>query len=238
MRALLQWPAEYDSPGFHRALGLEGLSTFLLVWYTLSSAVFSQDGGLTVARELESAVVAGCTVACLCYIFSTSHFNPAVSISFAIIGRITPARAAAYVVAQCTGSTLAAFAVRVLSPTLFAKIGGGVNKIQPLATSTEALGGEFAMVFVLLFAALATSETLTPCAPLTIGSVAALGCFVLIPVDACSMNPARSFGVAAAAGTWDDQMVFWAGPCLGGAASSLLYDRLFSARHNSAGKAA
>lgn len=51
----------------------------------------------------------------------------------------------------------------------------------------------------------------------------------LIPIDGCSINPARSFGAALAMGNFNDQWIFWFGPLLGGAGSALIYANLFSA---------
>lgn len=224
------------SAGLPRVLAAEFVSTAMLVYYTLATAVFSGDGGLTTVRQLQASVVAGCTVATLCFIFAENFFNPAVTIAFAAVGRLAPARAAAYVVAQCAGAVLGAGAVRLMSPEQFRRIGGGVNVIQPGATATEALGVEFALVFVLVLAASAAGDGARPAAhahaaaiaPLIIGTVAAVGGFVAIPVDACSMNPARSFGVALVAGQWDDQIIFWAGPILGGVAAALVYENVLS----------
>ena len=52
---------------------------------------------------------------------------------------------------------------------------------------------------------------------------------ILIPIDGCSINPARSFGAALAMGNFNDQWIFWFGPLLGGAGSALVYANLFSA---------
>jgi hypothetical protein len=43
----------------------------------------------------------------------------------------------------------------------------------------------------------------------------------------CSINPARTFGVAAISGNWNDHWVFWFGPYLGATAAALCYTYLF-----------
>ena len=49
----------------------------------------------------------------------------------------------------------------------------------------------------------------------------------LIPIDGCSINPARSLGSAVAINEWEDHWLFWVGPLLGGALAAVLYDQFF-----------
>ncbi|CAN0316406.1 unnamed protein product, partial [Hapterophycus canaliculatus] len=49
---------------------------------------------------------------------------------------------------------------------------------------------------------------------------------VLIPIDGCSINPARSFATAVTNGEWDDQWVFWAGPMLGGVLGTVVWEAI------------
>ncbi len=45
-----------------------------------------------------------------------------------------------------------------------------------------------------------------------------------VPVDGCSVNPARSFGPAVVAKVWDHYWIFWAGPYIGALAAAFLYE--------------
>jgi hypothetical protein len=49
----------------------------------------------------------------------------------------------------------------------------------------------------------------------------------LIPIDGCSINPARSLGSAVAINIWEDHWLFWLGPLLGGPLAAFLYDMFF-----------
>ena len=42
-----------------------------------------------------------------------------------------------------------------------------------------------------------------------------------------SINPARSFGASAVAGTWTDHWVFWIGPLTGAVIAAVIYDFYF-----------
>ncbi len=52
---------------------------------------------------------------------------------------------------------------------------------------------------------------------------------VLIPIDGCSINPARSFAAALASGNFRDIWIFAFGPLIGGSGAGLAYANLFSA---------
>ena len=45
------------------------------------------------------------------------------------------------------------------------------------------------------------------------------------PLTGAAMNPARTFGPGLAAGYWDNHIVYWIGPLLGGGLAGLLYGR-------------
>eukprot|EP00611_Tribonema_gayanum_P003744 TRINITY_DN1298_c0_g1_i1.p1 TRINITY_DN1298_c0_g1~~TRINITY_DN1298_c0_g1_i1.p1 ORF type:complete len:177 (-),score=36.02 TRINITY_DN1298_c0_g1_i1:312-779(-) len=62
--------------------------------------------------------------------------------------------------------------------------------------------------------------------PVAVGTAVVIGHMVLIPLDGCSINPARSFGSAVVSGEWADQWVFWVGPFVGGTVSILLWELL------------
>jgi hypothetical protein len=64
-------------------------------------------------------------------------------------------------------------------------------------------------------------------APLVIGMAVTAAHFIAIPVDNCSINPARSFGVAVVSGNFNDHWVFWLGPLLGAAGAAILYKYVF-----------
>ncbi len=95
---------------------------------------------------------------------------------------------------------------------------------------------EFGCTFLLVMTVMAATDTervksnphIPIIAPLVIGLAVTVAHFVAIPVDNCSINPARSFGVAAVSGNFNDHIVFWAGPYLGAVAAALVYTVLLA----------
>jgi len=46
------------------------------------------------------------------------------------------------------------------------------------------------------------------------------------PISGAAMNPARALGPALVSGFWDNHLVYWLGPLLGGMAAALIYNYL------------
>jgi len=209
------------APPLARALAAEALGTALLVFFTLATGVLSPDGGFTVARQVLLAAAAGATVSVLVFVLAPASgavLNPAVALALALGGALPPARAAAYAAAQCGGAAAGAAAVRALSPALFARAGGGANFVQAGATVGEAFGAEAFGGLLLSLAALAPGGS-----PLAAGGATFLGVMLALPATRASLNPARTIGVAAAAGDWRDLWLFLAAPCAGAALAAAVH---------------
>ncbi|CAN0393167.1 unnamed protein product, partial [Hapterophycus canaliculatus] len=96
----------------------------------------------------------------------------------------------------------------------------------------DALIGEILCTFVLMVTIFAacdgeierSSAHVGPLLPFAIGSAVLLSHLVLIPIDGCSINPARSMATAVTNGEWDNQWVFWAGPMLGGVLATVVWE--------------
>jgi len=212
----------------------EYIATFLFLFCTIGCVVFTQDGGITTARQLEVSFVFGGMITILVYIMagiSGGNINPAVSLALALTRKISWARCVAYTAAQCLGAICGAGMVRVMTPALFDKVDGGANEINANASVQEAIGVEFGCTFLLVMTVMAATDGVrakvtahtNTVAPLIIGLAVTVAHFVAIPVDNCSINPARSFGVSAVSGMWDSHAVFWFGPYLGATAAAIVY---------------
>ncbi len=168
---------------------------------------------------------------------SGANINPAVTLALAVTGKLSWFRAFCYAFAQCLGSVLGALVVRSLAPNLYFVAGGGVNAVvaHPRIGVWTVLGGEMLGTAILVLVVCAAADVgreakskyqgaLTP---LMIGLAVVVGHLFLIPVDGCSLNPARSFGPALAMEDFTNHWVFWVGPCLGGVLAALAYTNLF-----------
>ena len=158
---------------------------------------------------------------------SGGHINPAVTLGLAVTGRITLFRSALYTAAQLLGSALACLLLAFLT-------GGAPTPVHALAPGVGALQGvlmEVVLTFSLLFAVYATvvdpRRAVGGMGPLLVGLVVGANVLAGGPFSGASMNPARSFGPALAAGVWADHWVYWVGPLIGGPLAGLVYDGLF-----------
>jgi glycerol uptake facilitator-like aquaporin len=163
-----------------------------------------------------------------------------------LTGKISPFRCGLYTLAQCLGAIAGTGFVRIMTPAMFDKVDGGANEIAKNATAQEALGVEFGCTAMLVLTVMAAVDAhradaqkhIPTIAPMVIGLAVTAAHFVAIPVDNCSINPARSFGVSAISGNWNDHIVFWVGPYLGSTAAAAIYYYLFAVSEEEKQKAA
>lgn len=183
----------------------EFFGTMFLVLLACGSAVLagpSIDG-------LGIGLCFGLVLVCLCYAIggiSGCHVNPAVSFAVWITGGMRFKDFIWYVVAQMAGAAVgAAFLYWIVLANPDFHYGGvtgdyilATNVLQPEATSVMALMSEALLTFFFVFVVLgATSKAGNPAlAGVAIGLALGLVNIVGIPVDNCSVNPARSFGPA------------------------------------------
>jgi MIP family channel proteins len=151
---------------------------------------------------------------------SGCHLNPAVTLSLFLSGNCNIIQGLANVGAQVVGSILAASFLYGMVPNP-SESSLGANSVSIGFSSGEALLGEVVMTGFLCFvvhmcvAKESKNDRIAPMAPLTIGFAVFLGHCVLIPVDGCSINPARSLGPAIISGNWSGFWVFVVGPFIG-----------------------
>lgn len=242
------WSAELRSHRLWRALFAELLATMLfcavnigVIGFTLWELPPTASYGEKVAARTQIALGFGMTITTLVYAFgdtSGANLNPAVSLGLMVQRKMSPLRCACYVIAQLLGAVIGAAWVRGMLGDVFAAH-PGVNAINPALASAAgytvwaALGGEILGTFLLMFCVCCAADVgqanvrtkyVGAMTPLCIGLAVLAAHLLLIPIDGCSINPARSFGPALVAGSWQDHWVFWVGPLLGAAAAAVVYD--------------
>jgi MIP family channel proteins len=207
----------------------EFIGTFALIFVGVCAIQNNAPGagvgllGVALAHGLTIAVMVSATGA-----ISGGHLNPAVTFGLLVGGQIDVRKTIAYWIAQLAGATAAA----VLIIPMFHQ--GGVQIVAAgtpdLSEGVSQLHGivlEAVLTFFLVFVVYGSAVDVraTKVGGLAIGLTIALDILVGGPLTGGSMNPARTFGPALASGHWNNHVVYWIGPLLGGALAGLIYGR-------------
>jgi MIP family channel proteins len=152
---------------------------------------------------------------------SGAHFNPAVTLGFAL-GRHFPwHRVGVYWGAQLAGALAAAFVLRGSLGDV-ADVGATI----PSGSDAQAFLWEGVLTFflMLVIAAVATdTRAVGEAAAIAIGGAVGLDAMFGGPVTGASMNPARSLGPAIASGEYTALWVYLTAPLLGAAVAVVAY---------------
>jgi MIP family channel proteins len=161
---------------------------------------------------------------------SGGHFNPAVTASVWVAGKIETMRAGVYILAQLVGAAAGAGLLRwALPESVWRQTNLGTPGIAHNfgITNLKALLIEAVLTFFLVFTVFAAAVddrgVFKSIAGLSIGLVLTMDILMGGLLTGASMNPARMFGPALLSGTWDDLWVYIGGPLLGGVLAATLY---------------
>jgi MIP family channel proteins len=153
---------------------------------------------------VNTALAFGMAIMVLVYAISHisgGHLNPAVTLSLFLSGHCGWVQAIGNMVAQFAGAILAAGLLYGTTSNPGSS-SLGANSLSDGISNGNAVLGEIMMTCLLCFTVHMTAvdnknrHNVGNFAPLAIGFAVFLGHAVLIPLDACSINPARSFGPA------------------------------------------
>jgi glycerol uptake facilitator-like aquaporin len=205
------------------------LGTYLLVFLGPGSVVLATLLGLTAIERLSFvAAVFGGTVGGVILLLgrlSGANINPAVTVGSVLAGISRRGVLVQYIVFQVAGGLLAGLTLKIAFGTLASGASLGSTKLALDISPIEGVGLEIVGTFVLVVAALsATSFVRSPLkqAVLVGGTI-----FVLIlligPLTGASFNPARSLGPSLFSGYFDNQLVYYVGPLIGGACAGLIF---------------
>lgn len=215
-----------------RPEGAELLGVFFLV--------LAGGGAILVgAGSLAIALAFGFAVAVLVYALGHvcgAHFNPAITLAFAVTRHFPWRRVPGYVAAQVLGALLAA---GVLA-WWHGDIGQTTTEVRfdiaaPAAFAIEALA-TFLLAFVII--AVATDERAAQgFAGLAIGLTVTVNSLWAGPLTGAGTNPARSLGPALVAGRWGDLWLHIAAPLIGACLAMLAYEWLRASSRPRTGEA-
>src|SRR5207249_3612052 len=145
---------------------------------------------------------------------SGAHINPAVTIAFTLTRHFALRDAVAYVAAQFAGATTGALLLFAVWTDKPAHLGATV----PTVAAGSAFVYELVLTAFLMFVIIAVAtdtRAVGAAAAIAIGGTVGLDAIFGGPVTGASMNPARSFGPALAAGEWRDFWIYVVGPVVG-----------------------
>lgn len=215
----------------------ESVGTMFLVLLACGSAVLAGPsiGGLGIG------LCFGLVLVCLCYCIgniSGCHVNPAVSLAVYLSGRMSGKDCIYYVIFQLIGAAIGAGFLYWFTQSAPDFNFGGVtgdnnlatNVLQSGATTPMALMSEVLLTFFFVLIVLGATDTrhgFGKFAGLAIGLALGLVNIVGIPVDNCSVNPARSFGPALfSPDAWGDFWIMILGPAVGAILAVLCWNTI------------
>jgi MIP family channel proteins len=189
----------------------ELLGTFALVFAGVSAVAAGWDA---VGVALAFGLAVGVMVAAVGPI-SGAHFNPAVTVAFLTLGRISLREVPRYWSAQLSGSVLAMLLLQGTWGEALAAAGYGVTRLAPqLAWWTGGLV-EVVLTFFLMLVIASVVIRNHAMDGLYIGLTVGLGALAGGALTGASMNPARSFGPALVSGEWTLHGLYWLAPMAG-----------------------
>jgi MIP family channel proteins len=177
----------------------EFIGTFTIVFAPVALSASCAFAGAATGL-LPAALVSGLAVLAMIYTFgpiSAAHFNPAVTLGFAVARRFPWRFVAPYWLAQFAGAIVAAGLVAVLfGPGYGTHVPADGSMVRNF--SMEVVLGFFLMLVII---AVATDQRVSSTAPaIAIGWTVVFCVLIGGPITGGSMNPARSFGPALFAG--------------------------------------
>jgi MIP family channel proteins len=207
----------------------ELLGTYLLVLIGPGSVVAVSESGFTPIESLVAvALVFGCVVAGLILTLgelSGALINPAITLATATAGSIRRSLLIPYVAFQIAGALLAGLTLEIAfgshNPTSL-----GSTKLAAGVSPLEGVVLEIAGTFVLAISALVAGASLNG-HTLEQASLVGVTLFVLIlligPLTGASFNPARSLGPSVFSGYFQNQVIYYIGPLIGGLLAGLAF---------------
>ncbi len=189
-----------------RLFAAELIGTYFLVFFGTGAMMVNEIYG-GVISHLGVALAFGVGVMSMIFVFgdvSGAHMNPAVSLSFFAMKRISWQKTSGYIIFQLFGAVLASLSLSILFPQAIS-----FGETVPQGTWEQSFLMEFILSFflmlVIIFVATGSKEK-GIMAALAIGFAVFVCALVGGPISVASMNPARSFGPAVFSGDWTH---FW-----------------------------
>jgi MIP family channel proteins len=204
-------------------LAAEFVGTFALV--------FAGPGAIVIAAvELGSishegvAATFGLVIMAMIYAvghISGAHFNPGVTLAFALVRHFRTRDVLPYIGAQLLAAVVAAAVLRVM----FGNV-ANLGATLPAGSEAQSFALEVILSFILMFVVISVatdSRAVGQVAAIAIGGTVGLTAIFAGPISGASMNAARSFGPAVVSGNLDSLWLYLVATPLGAALGALTY---------------
>lgn len=192
----------------------EIIGTFSMIFCGCGAMVINDfTGGIITHPGV--AITWGLIVMTMIYAFgdiSGAHFNPAVTVGFAVAKKFSWKKVPKYIVAQFTGAFAASLLLLYLFPD--SDLGATIPTIEPIKVFIIELLLSFFLMVVIINVSTGSKE-IGPIAGIAVGGVILLEAMFAGPLTKASMNPIRSLAPALASGNFTDLWVYLTAPFLG-----------------------
>jgi len=205
-----------------RKLLSEFLGTYILVFAGTGAIIIETLTGSL--GHIGIALTFGMVVTAMIYSFghiSGAHLNPAVTISFAIMGEFSWREVVPYISVQLLGAVSASLTLLLM----FGNI-ANLGATLPRYGETQTFVMEFILTFILMLVislSAVHSKAIKSFAGLSIGFTVGLEAMFGGPISGASMNPARSIAPAVVSGNLESLWIYIIATTLGAVGSVFIY---------------
>jgi MIP family channel proteins len=212
--------------GYLKQCVAEFLGTFFLVFVGCTAVIVSQLYEATPSLTIPLAF--GGVVSVMIYAvghLSGGHFNPAVTLGFAVTRHFPIKHLVGYWIAQCAGAVLASG----LDDLIFGNLNHNFGATSFQISTATAFGVEVVLTFMLMFVIISVATDTRAkgeMAGLAIGSTVAIAAIVGGSLTGASMNPARSLAPALFAGELRQLWLYILAPCVGAVLGACVYEKI------------
>jgi aquaporin Z len=192
----------------------EFIGTFSMIFCGCGAMVINDFTGGSITHP-GVAITWGLIVMSMIYAFgdvSGAHFNPAVTLGFAVAKKFKWIEVPKYVIAQLFVALTSSNVLLFLFPE--SDLGATIPTIEPLKVFIIELLLSFFLMLVIINVSTGSKE-IGPVAGIAIGSVVLLEAMFAGPLTKASMNPIRSLAPALASGNFSHLWIYLTAPFAG-----------------------
>jgi aquaporin NIP len=192
----------------------EIIGTFSMIFCGCGAMAINDFTGGTITHP-GVAITWGLIVMAMIYAFgdiSGAHFNPAVTVGFAVAKKFSWHEVPKYIGSQFIGALAASLVLLFLFPE--SDLGATIPSIEPMKVFVIELLLSFFLMVVIINVSTGSKE-IGPIAGIAIGSVILLEAMFAGPLTKASMNPIRSLAPALVSGNFTHLWVYLTAPFMG-----------------------